>query len=226
MPLAAQAGFGDWLKKQYRKIKGRDLDAATVAQGIKAALRQGAARAIDMLSKRNGFHLNPRVRIPLPAKLGKVERGLRKLGADKYADDFLLSINRAAEKAVPEAKAILLAVIRQMTVKDAVNILRGPDDAATQFFRQHSESTIKLNMLPIIALATERVGVTAKYKRFVNKSAWLRRLVDPREIDLDRYITRKTVDGMFVLIADEEKRIRKDPLARTSEILKKVFRDS
>lgn len=225
MPLTAQAGFSDWWKKQVEKVKGSDkLDPETAARGIKEALKQGAEQAIKRLGKKNGFALDARVKIPVPENLLQIERGMRKIGAGKYADQFILSINRAAEHAVPQTKEILISVIRQITVKDAIKIIRGADDAATQFFRDKAGFTIKAKIFPIVARATDKVGVTSKYKSFVKHSGWLRKLIDPNKIDLDQYVTDKTVDGLFFMIAEEEKRIRKDPVARTSEILKKVFR--
>lgn len=214
----------DWVKEQYDEYRARHetLDAQTIAAGLKQALEHGTERAVGTLGQVNGFLKNPPIHIPVPDQLQRAESLLRRVGAGKYADQFVTSLNRAAEAAAPKAKSIFLDVIQAMTIQDAVDILRGADDAATQYFRRHSQARLTAAFQPIVARATSDVGVTAYYKRFVQKAA-ATGLVDTRGLDLDEYVTRKTLDGLFYMIAREEKRIREDPIARTTELLRKVF---
>ena len=226
--LLAAAGCGgvsEELRSRLNRATGADagLDAATIAAGLREALEQGSARAVQQLGRENGFWSNPTLRIPVPENLQRIDAGLRRLGQSRLADDFSRSLNRAAEQATPAARAILVDAIRRMTVADAVAILRGPQDAATQYFRRQTESSLTANFRPVIARSTEAVGVTALYKRISQRAESLG-MVDAARYDIDAYVTRKTLDALFVLMADEERRIREEPLARTSELLRKVFR--
>ena len=214
----------DWVKQQvdeYRK-QSQGPDAQTITAGLKQALELGSARAADTLGVVNGYLKNPSVHIPVPDQLQRAESLLRKVGADKYADQFVTSLNRAAEAAAPKATPIFVDVIRNMTIQDGVGILRGADDAATQYFRRHSQDRLIAIFRPVVARTTSDVGVTAYYKRFVQKAATTG-LVDTRGLDLDDYVTRKALDGLFYMLAQEEKRIRQDPVARTTELLRQVF---
>lgn len=190
---------------------------------VREALNQGKDRAIGYLGRKDGFMKNPEVRIPMPSHLTRVEQGLRKLGQNKIADDFILSLNRAAEAAVPLAKKVLTDAVRQLTVKDVVNIVRGPDDAATQYFRRVSEPELRRGMLPIVAESTDRIGVTRSYKNLISRAGPLTAFVDLKSLDLDAYVMQKSLDGLFLFIAKEEKRIRANPVARTTELLRLVF---
>jgi hypothetical protein len=205
----------------YRK-QGTELDAQTIAAGLKQALELGSEHAAGTLGKVDGYLKNPPVHIPVPDQLQRAQSLLRKVGAGKYADQFITSLNRAAEAAAPKAKPIFVDVIRNMTIADAIGILRGPDDAATQYFRRHAQDRLTATFRPVVARATRDVGVTAYYSRFVDK-AGRTGLVDTRGLDLDDYVTRKALDGLFYMVAQEEKRIRQDPVARTTELLRKVF---
>lgn len=224
-PLGARAvGLEKWLKEELRKKEGgAALDPATAADGLKQALEHGTQQAVTLLGHENGYFGNPRVKIPLPENLARIEKTLRKLGQGKTADELILSLNRAAEAAAPEAKAVFLQVIRGMTVKDAVGIVRGPDNAATQYFRAHSEAALTERFRPIVATATDKVGVTHRYKKFLKEAGPVAPFLDVRSLDLDEYVTRKALDGLFLMVADEEQRIRRDPAARTTELLRKVF---
>jgi hypothetical protein len=222
-PFGARAGLDDWLKERLRKTSDSTLDPATAAAGLKQALEHGTQQAVALLGREDGYFGNPRVKIPLPDKLARVEKTLRKLGQGKTADEFILSLNRAAEAAAPEARAIFLQVIRQMTIADALGIVRGPRDAATRYFRERSEGTLKEKFLPIVAAATSQVGVTQRYKQFLRDAGPVASLFDVRSLDIDDHVTQKALDGLFLMVADEEKRIREDPVARTTELLRKVF---
>ncbi len=214
----------EWVKQQVDEYRSQaqELDAQTIAAGLKQALEVGSERAAGTLGRVDGYLKNPPVHIPVPDQLQRAESLLRKVGAGKYADQFVTSLNRAAEAAAPKAKPIFVDVIRNMTIEDAVGILRGGDDAATQYFRRHSQDRLIAIFRPVVARTTSDVGVTAYYKRFVDK-AGRTGLVDTRGLDLDDYVTRKALDGLFYMLAQEERRIRQDPLARTTQLLRQVF---
>lgn len=226
--LPAHAGFGDWIKgllggNKSKTTQTRGLSTSEVVRGLKEALSAGARRAIDSLGQEGGFLDNARVRIPMPGKMRKLARIMRRLGMRKYADRFVASMNRSAEKAVTEAGPIFWKAIKQMSFRDAMAILRGSDHAATDYFRRKTSVELTEKLLPLIRRSTAEVGVTRYYKKFVKKLPYRKRYLSDDSIDLDQYITRKALDGLFLMIASEEARIRKNPVARTSSILKKVF---
>ncbi|HNQ04087.1 MAG TPA: DUF4197 domain-containing protein [Thiobacillaceae bacterium] len=233
----AHAGWLDDLQKRLGELQKSPSTASAgvgstatgalteeeVVKGLKEALSKGTRQAIAQLGKDGGFLNNLDVRIPPPEELRKVERLLRTLGQDKYADQFIATLNHAAEKAVPEAASLFGDAIARMSVSDAQAILRGPDDAATQYFRKTSEASLKERFLPIVQAATDQAGVTAAYKALLQKAGPTVHLLGVGGTDLDRYVDDKAVDGLFKMVAAEEKRIRQDPLARTTDLLKKVF---
>ncbi len=223
------SAHADW-KNLLDSVMGGGADSGTAAlsnqdvvAGLKEALDQGARRAVDELGQTNGFLSNAQVRIPMPPDLERVESALRTLKQDRYADEFIVTMNRAAEAAVPEASAILGDAIRQMSVDDAKQILNGPDNAATQYFRRVGEERLTNRMRPIVSDATSKTGVTSSYKTFMDKAGFAAQLAGADNVDIDGYVTERTLDGLFLLIAEEEKRIRENPLARSTDILKKVF---
>lgn len=201
----------------------QSLDPQTIAAGLKEALQQGTQQSANALGRVDGYLRNDQVSIPVPAELRKVEKFLRKIGADRYVDDFIVSLNRAAEAAAPHAKAIFVDVIRNMTISDAVGILKGPDNAATEYFRLNSQTRLATSFRPIVANATSKVGVTLHYKKLVKQAERLG-LTGSKDLDLDNYVTNKALDGLYLMIAAEEKRIRQDPVARTTELLRRVFK--
>jgi hypothetical protein len=209
MPLPAQAGLAD-------------LSSKDAGSGLKEALVRGAEFAVGELGKPNGFLGNAKVKIPLPESLHKIEGAARKLGLGKQADELVETMNRAAESAVVEAKPLLVNAVKQMTVKDAKDILAGPDDAATQYFRRTTSSGIAAKFLPIVNRATAKVQLADKYNAYAGKAAKLR-LIDDKDANLDSYVTQKAMDGLFVMIAEQEKQIRADPVGTGSALLKKVF---
>lgn len=236
---AARADFADLLKgltEQYKAAAPAASTPATTAapataaltqdeivRGLKEALAKGAQGAVAKLGKEGGFLNNTAVKIPMPASLAKVEKALRQFGQDKYADQFVATMNQAAEKAVPEAAAILGDAIRDMTLEDAQAILKGPDDAATQYFRKKSEARLTERFKPIVTQATDQAGVTSAYKQMVKKAGPLVSMLGGGAEDLDGYVTQKSLDGLFKMVAEEEKAIRANPVARTTDLLKKVF---
>ncbi len=199
------------------------LTDSEIIDGLKEALSRGTTSAIARLGKEDGFFANRKVKILMPDSLKTVEDGLRKIGQDRYADEFVLTMNRAAEQAVPEAAEIFGSAIRNMSIQDARGILNGPDDAATKYFRRTSGEQLVNRFLPIVGRATDRVGVTSNYKEMVDKLGFMSRFFDTESLDVDRYVTNRAIDGLFLMLAREEKLIRENPASRTTELLKKVF---
>lgn len=199
------------------------LSDREVANGLKAALAKGVENAVTSLGKEGGFLNDLNVKIPMPDSLKKAEQTLRTLRQDKLADEFVSTLNRAAEKAVPEAAVVLGDSIKQMTVSDARAILTGTNNAATQYFRRTSETNLYERFLPIVNKATSQAGVTRAYKQMMDKAGFAGSLLGNEGGDIDAYVTHKTLDGLFVKISDEEKRIRENPAARTTDLLQTVF---
>lgn len=198
------------------------LSNQDAGKGLKEALAQGTGYAVGKLSASDGFLGNPKVKIPLPPALEKTEKVLRGMGMGRQADELVTTMNRAAESAVVEAKPILLDSIKKMTLTDAKAILTGPQDSATQYFRKTSGEAIAQKFLPKVKAATSRVKLAESYNRFAAPAAQFG-LLEARDADLDQYVTRKAVDGLFVMIAEQEKAIRADPLGQSSKILRTVF---
>lgn len=226
--LAVSTSHAGWLDKLFGGSKSNAvttaaLSAGEITRGLKEALAQGTEKAIRNLGQSNGFLGNVAVKIPMPEKLQTVEKGLRMANQGKYADEFIATMNHAAEAAVPEASGIIGDAIRGMTIEDANNILRGPDDAATQYFRKVGEPRLKEKFLPIVKQATEKTGVTAAYKNLTGKAGFAAGFLQKEGYDVDQYVTVKALDGLFKTIAVEEKEIRKNPAARGTDLLKRVF---
>ncbi|MDP1679186.1 MAG: DUF4197 domain-containing protein [Candidatus Nitrotoga sp.] len=189
---------------------------------LKQALIQGAETAVANLAKENGYLGNNKVRIPLPESLQKADGLLRKFGMGKYADDLTTSINRAAETAVPEAKDLLVGAVNKMSVEDAKGILMGGSDAATQYFRKNTEAALAGKFKPVIATSMQKVKLAETYDQFAEKGVQFG-LIDKRDIKMDDYITRKAMDGLYLMMAEQEKAIRANPLEATGNLAKKIF---
>ncbi len=217
--LTACAGA---LNGQARDVSATDPDI--LAQAVRQTLSQSVDTAVNRLGRADGYWTNPQVRIPLPEGFQRVEKTLRRYGLERYVEEFTESLNRAAEAAVPVAKPVLLTAIRDMSLSDALDIVRGGDDAATRYFRVHTDAALRERLKPIVAQATARANVTAAYKRLMKKVAFLDKAAEPGRLDLDAHVTRAALDGLYLLMAEEERRIRRNPLARTTDLLKKVFR--
>lgn len=202
---------------------GSSLSQQEMTGGLKEALSVGVERAINLLGQNGGFLNDSTVKIPLPGMLEKIEGGLRAAGQGELADEFIGTMNHAAERAVPEAASIFGDAINSMTLQDAQGILQGADDSATQYFRKNSGEQLAQAISPIVKQATEQAGVTSAYKNMVGKAGFLGGMVDSSSLDLDTYVTDKTLDGLFLKLAAEEKQIRSNPLARSTDLLKKVF---
>ena len=205
------------------RAAGLDAISADESNGaLRQALSQGASAAVASLGKQDGFLGNPKVKIPLPENLQKAEKLMRKLGMGKYADELITTMNRAAEAAVPEAKELLLNAVKQMTLQDAKAILTGGDDSVTQYFQRTTSTPLTEKFLPIVKQATERVDLAKKYNRYAKQGAKLG-LLDKEDASLEHYVTQKALDGLFLMIAEEERAIRKNPLGQASSLLQKVF---
>jgi hypothetical protein len=190
--------------------------------GLKQALTDGSAAAVAMLGKENGFFGNPKVKIPLPPTLKKVEGALRLAGMKKQADDLVLTMNRAAEAAVPEAKVLLVDSVKKMSVQDAKGILTGGDTAATDYFKRTTQAQLTQRFLPIVKKATDRVGLAEQYNSLAGQGVQLG-LIKKDQATIEGYVTQKALDGLYYMIAEQEKAFRQNPVGASSDIVKKVF---
>ena len=190
--------------------------------GLRAALQKGSQAAVIALGRTDGFLGNPRVRIPLPESAQRAEKLMRRMGMGKHADELIVTMNRAAEAAVPEAKQLMVDSVKKMTVQDAKGILAGGDTAGTDYFKRTTSKQLHDRFLPIVKKATAKVGVAQKYNEYAEKGASLG-VVKKEDADLDRYVTQKALDGLYLMVAEEEKKIRKDPVGTGTAIIKKVF---
>jgi hypothetical protein len=202
-----------------------DLSAITnvdAANGLKQALTDGSASAVAKLGIENGFLLDPKVKIPLPPALQRVETALRLAGMRKQADDLVVAMNRAAEAAVPEAKALLFDAVRRMTIQDAKGILTGGETAATDYFRRTTHDQLMQRFLPIVKKTTDRVGLAGQYNALAGHAVQLG-LMSREQSTVEGYVTEKALDGLYLIIAEQEKAFRQNPLGAASDIVKRVF---
>jgi len=198
------------------------ITSREAVSGLKTALDKGLQAAVAALGRSDGFFGNPQVKIPLPESLQRTERLMRRVGMGQYADELILTMNRAAEAAVPEARQLFVDSVKKMTVQDAKGILSGGDTAATEYFRRSTEEALRKRFLPVVRKATARVGLAEKYNEYAQTAAAFG-LVKKEDANLDGYVTQKALDGLFLMVAEEEKKIRKDPLGSASAIIRKVF---
>lgn len=198
------------------------ISNADAVQGLRAALETGATQAVALLGAPDGFLGNPRVRIPLPGWLEQVAGLLKATGRRKDVEELEVAMNRAAEQAVPMAKALLVKAVKTMGVDDARRILTGGDTSVTEFFASRTRQPLGQQFLPVVRQATAKVGLAARYDRVAGKAAGMG-LVKAEDASIDGYVTRKALDGLYLMIGEEEKKIRRDPLGSGSAILGKVF---
>ena len=199
-----------------------DLSNAEASQGLKAALEKGAIAAVSQLGKPDGFLGNPKVRIPLPGFLEDAAKLLRTLGQGQRIDELVTAMNRSAEAAVPLARDLLVKAVKSMNVTDAKKILTGGETSVTNFFAEKTRAPLAEKFLPVVTRATEKVGLAEKYNRVAGKAAGLG-LVKKEDANIQHYVTGKTLDGLYLMIGDEEKKIRQNPVGTGSAVLKKVF---
>ncbi len=237
--IPVYAGWGDFLKQAEEKVKEKapalmdsvsgdtsslntQLSTEEIIEGLKEALKVGTERAVDTVSATNGYLDNPNIRVPLPENLDKAGQLLRKFGLGSTVDNFEESMNRAAEAAAPKAKAIFLSVLEDMSLDDAKNIYQGENDAATRYFEDKTRGNLTSEFKPLISDSMSDVGVTKYYQSMVSKAEKYP-MVSDLDLNLENYVTDKALDGLFTMLAAEEKAIRENPAARTTELLKKLF---
>lgn len=196
-----------------------DISNKDAAGGLKEALTQGAGKAVDLLGRTDGFLGNDKVKIPLPDGLRQAEKLMRGLGMGKQADELITAMNRAAEAAVPEAKALLVDAVKKMSVDDAKGILSGGQDSATQYFKRTTSDQLRQRFLPIVKKATAKVRLAEKYNQFADAGSKF----GLKQPNLESYVTEKALDGLFLMVAEEEKAIRANPVGAAGNLAKKVF---
>ncbi|HEY8708337.1 MAG TPA: DUF4197 domain-containing protein [Burkholderiaceae bacterium] len=216
----AVGGLGGlWAWPAARAAGFSESDAAL---GVRAALERGAVAAVGLLGRRGGFLDNPKVRIPLPGFLNDVAQLLELTGQQQRIDELVTAMNRAAEAAVPQAKSLLVNAVKAMSVEDGRQILSGGDNSVTQFFAAKTRAPLALTFLPIVTRATEKVALADKYNAVAGNAAALG-LLGKDDANIQQYVTGKALDGLYLMIGEEERKIRRDPVATGSAILKKVF---
>ncbi len=215
--LVAAIAWSAGAHAQLERITRQDATAA-----LKAALEKGSVAAVANLGRVDGFLGNPQVKIPLPESAQRAEHMLRRVGMGKYADELVVTMNRAAEQAVPEAKSIFVDSVKKMSVQDAKGIISGGDTAGTEYFRRTTREQLHQRFRPIVEKATARVQLAQKYDQYAERAAGVG-LLRKEDADLDEYVTQKALDGLYVMVAEEEKKIRKDPVGTGSAIIRKVF---
>jgi len=224
--IAAHAGFFDDMTKGLglSGTAGSNLDNGTIVKGLKEALSTGTVRAVKSVSQRNGYFGNDMIKILLPEKIRTVADLLGRFGFQAQVDNFVLSMNRAAEKAAPKATEYFVSALKEMTFDDARKILQGGDTSATEYFKEKTGDKIYSAFKPVVTSSMQDVGVARSYKQMMDKVESVPFAgATAVSFDLDNYVTTKAVDGLFIMLGEEEKKIRTDPAARGTELLKKVF---
>ena len=223
LPAPLEAGWNDLIKDLGRVLEPGALSGDKIVQGLKEALEVGAGNAVSLVSKTNGYYGNPDIRIPLPGSVQKVERIARAAGYGSTVDAFHQSMNRAAEQAAPRAKELFWEAVRGMTFDDARDILEGPDNAATAYLRDKTGARLAEMFKPVVHDTMSRVEVTRQYQDLTSRISSLPFVGQLGNLDLDGYVTDRALDGLFYMLAEEEKKIRTDPAARVTDLLKEVF---
>jgi hypothetical protein len=219
---SVNAGFGDFLKGIQEKLSGGELTDSKIIQGLKEALQIGTEKAVKLVSQENGYFNNPKIRIPLPDQVQRMERALWAVGYGQKVDEFEMSMNRAAEQAAPEAKSIFLDAIKAMSFTDAKKILNGQDNEATSYFKDKTSEQLHETFKPIVSSSMSNVGATSRFKD-INVKLSAIPFINALSFDLDKYVTDKALDGLFLMVEEEERKIRQDPVARVTDVLKEVF---
>jgi len=221
--LAAPSGLALWAAVLLGgSVPAWALGEGDAAAGIRAALERGAGSAVASLGRADGFLGNPKVRIPLPGFLNGAAKLLRTIGQQKKVDDLVTAMNRAAESAVPESKQLLVNAVHAMSVEDALKLVHGSETSVTEFFASKTRVPLGEKFLPIVTQATQKVSLAAKYNAVASKGTGLG-LVKKEDANVEQYVTRKALDGLFLMIGEEEKKIRSDPIGTGSDLLRKVF---
>lgn len=221
LQLNAQINTGNIIKN-LTGSGGSSLTNDEIIKGLKEALTIGSKNSSDKASQLDGFYKNPQIKIPFPKEAQQMEQTLNNMGMTQQTRDFVKALNRAAEDAARKAAPIFADAIMKMTITDGVNIVKGSDDAATQYLKQNTSSPLKDAFKPVVKSSLQKVEITKYWNplaKSYNKLPMLKK-INP---DLDEYVTLKAMEGLFTLLAQEELKIRKDPMARTTDLLKKVF---
>ncbi|MES3014073.1 MAG: DUF4197 domain-containing protein [Pseudomonadota bacterium] len=213
---------GLWLLSTGTSAHAAGITESDAALGMRAALERGAASAVALLGKSGGFLDNPKVRIPLPGLLNEAAKVLKFTGQQKRIDELVTAMNRAAEAAVPQAKALLISAVKAMSVEDGKQILTGGDNSVTNFFAGKTRAPLSVTFLPIVTKATEKVSLAEKYNSVAGKASGIG-LLKKDDANIQQYVTGKALDGLYLMIGEEERKIRKDPVGTGSAILQKVF---
>lgn len=232
LTLALPAHAIDW-KEMLRGVLGKPVEQppasgvdalsnADINAGLKEALARGADAAVAQLGQKDGFFGNAALRIPLPPSLQKAEKAMHMFGMGKQADDLVLSMNRAAEAAVPEARTLLVDAVRAMTLEDAKGILTGGQTSATDFFRRKTEATLTERFGPIVKATTDRIGLAQQYNQYAGMAAQFN-LIDKQQASVEQYVTQQALDRLYTVIGEKEAAIRANPMQAGSALLKKVF---
>lgn len=221
--LISNAQIANTIQNAVNQVTGgTNFTEKEAADGIKEALTKGTGNAVNIVGVKDGFFKNPEIKIPFPEDVKVVETKLRAIGLGKKVDEAILSINRAAEDAGKEAKPIFVNAITSLTIKDAINIVKGQDNAATSYLQQVSTVELTTKFKPVIKTSLDKVGATKYWSDLIkayNKIPKVKKM-NP---DLAQYVTDKAISGLFVMVAKEELKIRKDPAARITDLLKKIF---
>ncbi|MDA8157255.1 MAG: DUF4197 domain-containing protein [Actinomycetota bacterium] len=217
-----RAGMLEDVMKKAGMSQSGGADESTTAAGLKEALSIGAKNAVRLVSRKDGYFGNQAIRIQMPGKIRQAANVLGKMGYQKQVDAFVLSMNRAAEKAAPRAKAIFVDAIKGMSISDAKKILGGGDTAATEYFKEKTSARLYDEFKPVISSSMDQVGTTRAYKEMMGKYEAVP-FVPKQSLDLDHYVTNKALNGLFYMVGQEEKKIRTDPAARVTDLLRKVF---
>ncbi len=223
LTLSCYAGIFDNIMKVIKDVPQTKSDESTIISALKEAISIGSNNAVNSVSQNDGYFGNQAIKILMPEKIKMLADGLGKIGYQKKVDDFVLSMNRAAEKAAPKAKSFFVDAIKEMTFEDASKILNSGDTAATDYFKEKTSNKLYDAFKPIISSKMSDVGVTSYYKDMTSKFASLP-FMKPENLDLDHYVTNKSLEGLFIMIGEEEKKIRTDPESRVTELLKTVFK--
>lgn len=222
MPVPMLAALILLAQQRAQALTIDDLTHTEASQGLKTALERGALAAVNLLGKTDGFLGNEKVRIPLPGFLQDAAKLLRAFGQGARIDELVTAMNRAAEAAVPMAKDMLAGAVKTMSITDAKKILTGGETSVTRFFAEKTRSPLSIKFLPVVTRATVKVGLADKYNQVAGKAADLG-LVKKEDANIQQYVTGKSLDGLYFMIGEEEKKIRKDPVGTASAVLKKVF---
>jgi Protein of unknown function (DUF4197) len=233
LTLALPAHAFDW-NELLKSMTGKPANAPTTTSGVEAlsstdinaglkeALTRGAETAVSQLGQKDGFFGNAKLKIPLPPTLQKAEKAMRMLGMGEQADELVLSMNRAAEAAVPEAKTLLVGAVKQMTLEDAKGILTGGQTSATDFFRSKTEATLTERFAPIVKTHTDKVGLAQQYNQYAGAAAQFN-LIDKKQANVEQYVTQQALDRLYTVIGEKEAAIRANPMQAGSDLLKRVF---